>query len=185
MSLKMLREDLCRRSVQAHEWPSPISSAVDVLIAMIDKHRPLGPDGKHGDLHTDTCGCPEAQPWTTVDRLRELLEASGVTRLRLHGGYPQHIIGSHPKARDPEPGDVLFAECYQDPSQRPVDAELIVAAINTLPELLDVIEAAQTVVKPGFDIADNLRLEDALAALEDHAEHHDANSSTADAKECL
>ena len=57
MSLKMLREDLCRRSVQADDWPSQISSAVDVLIAMIDKHRPLGTDGKHGDLHTPTCGC--------------------------------------------------------------------------------------------------------------------------------
>ncbi len=53
----MLREDLCRRQVQPDDWPAPIASAVDVLIAMIDKHRPLGDDGKHGDLHTDTCGC--------------------------------------------------------------------------------------------------------------------------------
>lgn len=57
MSLKMLREDLCRRQVQSHDWPQPIESAVDVLIAMIDMHRPLGNDGKHGDLHTPTCGC--------------------------------------------------------------------------------------------------------------------------------
>jgi hypothetical protein len=57
VSLKMLREDLCRRQVQADEWPSSIASAVEVLIAMIDKHRPLGPDGKHGYLHTPTCGC--------------------------------------------------------------------------------------------------------------------------------
>lgn len=28
-----------------------------LLIAEIDKHRPLGPDGKHGNLHTATCGC--------------------------------------------------------------------------------------------------------------------------------
>lgn len=53
----MLREDLCRRQVQAREWPSDIASAVDVLINMIDRHRPLGSNGKHGDLHTDTCGC--------------------------------------------------------------------------------------------------------------------------------
>lgn len=53
----MLREDLCRRRVQAPEWPSDIVSAVDVLINMIDRHRPLGSNGKHGDLHTDTCGC--------------------------------------------------------------------------------------------------------------------------------
>lgn len=57
MSLKMLREDLCRRQVQSDDWPEPIASAVDVLIAMIDKHRPLGSDGKHGNLHTATCGC--------------------------------------------------------------------------------------------------------------------------------
>ena len=57
MSIKVLREDLCRRQVQATDWPTPIASAVEVLIAMIDKHRPLGNDGKHGDLHTSTCGC--------------------------------------------------------------------------------------------------------------------------------
>lgn len=65
MSLKMLREDLCRRQVQSTDWPDSISSAVDVLIAMIDKHRPLGTDGRHGDLHTETCGCldrPGRQP---------------------------------------------------------------------------------------------------------------------------
>lgn len=61
MSIKMLREDLCRRQVQSKDWPDSIASAVDVLIAMIDKHRPLGTDGKHGDLHTPTCGC-EAVP---------------------------------------------------------------------------------------------------------------------------
>lgn len=59
MSIKMLREDLCRRQVQAPEWPSDIASAVDVLINMIDRHRPLASDGKHGDLHTDTCGCED------------------------------------------------------------------------------------------------------------------------------
>lgn len=61
MSLKMLREDLCRRQVQAAEWPSDIASAVDVLINMIDRHRPLGPDGKHGERHTLTCGCEVAR----------------------------------------------------------------------------------------------------------------------------
>lgn len=59
MSLKMLREDLCRRQVQADQWPSDIASAVDVLINMIDRHRPLGQDGSHGDLHTPTCGCED------------------------------------------------------------------------------------------------------------------------------
>lgn len=27
------------------------------IIEEIDRQRPLGPDGKHGDLHTPTCGC--------------------------------------------------------------------------------------------------------------------------------
>jgi len=56
MTLKMLREELCRRQTQ-NQWPSDIASAVDVLINMIDRHRPLGSDGKHGNLHTATCGC--------------------------------------------------------------------------------------------------------------------------------
>lgn len=56
MSLKSLREALCRQQV-LDGWPSDIGSAVDVLIEMIDRHRPLGVDGKHGDLHTVTCGC--------------------------------------------------------------------------------------------------------------------------------
>lgn len=59
MSLKMLREDLCRRSVQAPEWPSDIASAVDVLVNMIDRHRPLDSAGTHGSLHTTTCGCED------------------------------------------------------------------------------------------------------------------------------
>lgn len=59
MSLKMLREDLCRRS--AEDLPSDISSGIDVLINMIDRHRPLGPDGEHGDRHTDTCGCEDVR----------------------------------------------------------------------------------------------------------------------------
>ena len=28
------------------------------LIAEIDRQRPLGSDGTHGNLHTPTCGCP-------------------------------------------------------------------------------------------------------------------------------
>jgi hypothetical protein len=69
MSIKMLREDLCRRQVQqSDQWPSAIASAVDVLINMIDKHRPLGDDGKHGDLHTPTCGCDLAEKEQTDGR---------------------------------------------------------------------------------------------------------------------
>jgi len=56
MSVKMLRENLCRQQV-GQNLPSQLASAVDVLIVMCDKHRPLGVDGRHGDLHTATCGC--------------------------------------------------------------------------------------------------------------------------------
>lgn len=59
MSVKVLREELCRQQVRAESWPSDIASAVDVLINMIDRHRPLGQDGSHGDLHTATCGCED------------------------------------------------------------------------------------------------------------------------------
>lgn len=29
------------------------------MVNQIDEHRPLGPDGKHGNLHTATCGCED------------------------------------------------------------------------------------------------------------------------------
>ncbi|QHB37080.1 hypothetical protein QDA00_gp23 [Microbacterium phage Matzah] len=29
------------------------------IIEEIDRHRPLGPDGKHDDRHTETCGCED------------------------------------------------------------------------------------------------------------------------------
>lgn len=55
--LKMLRELLCR--VQTNlTYPNHYNfELLHVLCNEIDKHRPLGTDGKHGNLHTDTCGC--------------------------------------------------------------------------------------------------------------------------------
>lgn len=64
----MLREHLCIcQSMQrgAGAWPPSIASAVDVLIETIDRHRPLAANGKHGDLHTRTCGC-EDNPLTAA-----------------------------------------------------------------------------------------------------------------------
>jgi hypothetical protein len=29
------------------------------LVEEIDRHRPSGSDGKHGNLHTTTCGCED------------------------------------------------------------------------------------------------------------------------------
>lgn len=57
-SLKMLREDLCR--YEADEGlPHEVRTALHDVIHIVDWHRPLGPDGTHGDRHTDTCGCED------------------------------------------------------------------------------------------------------------------------------
>lgn len=58
---KMLRETLC----VAQTWVGLSSDArtrehierLQRLIDECDRHRPVGNDGKHGELHTDTCGC--------------------------------------------------------------------------------------------------------------------------------
>jgi hypothetical protein len=60
--LKMLRESLCIAQSEVMSWRDEdvAESAVeriDKLIAEIDRHRPLGTDGTHGNLHTATCGC--------------------------------------------------------------------------------------------------------------------------------
>ena len=65
-SPKMLRETLCvaqaaiRNSV--YNVDSRAREHVDRLGRLInecDRKRPLGPDGKHGDRHTDECGCSD------------------------------------------------------------------------------------------------------------------------------
>lgn len=53
-SLKMVRETLCVAQTgvtEAHR------DRLQRLIDDIDRQRPLGPDGKHGDRHTKFCGC--------------------------------------------------------------------------------------------------------------------------------
>jgi len=61
---KMLRETLCHAQtlVGLNPWLLPEVrdqhvSRLQRLIDACDRHRPLGPDGKHGDRHTATCGC--------------------------------------------------------------------------------------------------------------------------------
>jgi hypothetical protein len=62
-SLKMLRETLCVAQIALGIEPDDIERViihrerVQRLIDEIDVQRPLGPDGKHGKLHTPTCGC--------------------------------------------------------------------------------------------------------------------------------
>lgn len=61
-SLKAVREALCVAQTALNEPGLFLnndshSNLIGRLIAEIDRQRPLGPDGTHGDRHTDTCGC--------------------------------------------------------------------------------------------------------------------------------
>lgn len=61
---KMIREALCvaegatLRNVneQNRHW---VREVLGALIQECDRHRPLGPDGGHGNRHTATCGCDD------------------------------------------------------------------------------------------------------------------------------
>ena len=67
-SPKMLKETLCvaqtainefyrnADKVTAARWQEHIYR-LQRLIDECDRHRPVGPDGKHNDRHTATCGC--------------------------------------------------------------------------------------------------------------------------------
>jgi hypothetical protein len=66
--LKGTREALCAastdlgqrmaRGIDVDRVPYWIE-CLQTLCDQIDVHRPLGRDGKHGDLHTPTCGCED------------------------------------------------------------------------------------------------------------------------------
>lgn len=62
-SIKMLRETLCIAQTEIAQsstnWSQDHGRRLQQLIDELDKHRPLGPDGKHGDRHTATCGCAD------------------------------------------------------------------------------------------------------------------------------
>jgi hypothetical protein len=75
---KSMREALCaaqsalgelaRGGVDMDRVPTWIKQ-VQLIINQIDGHRPLRNDGKHADLHTDTCGCEgHTGPWSIVFR---------------------------------------------------------------------------------------------------------------------
>lgn len=63
-SVKMLRETFCVAQTRIGQSDDPRAPEhVDRLQRLIDdcdRQRPLGPDGKHGDRHTATCGCEDA-----------------------------------------------------------------------------------------------------------------------------
>lgn len=52
---KTLREKLCTQQTFAPDRFT--RDAIQTLIDVLDLHRPLGTGGKHGNLHTPTCGC--------------------------------------------------------------------------------------------------------------------------------
>lgn len=59
-TLKMVRETLCVAQLGLALNDSRYeehSCRIQHLIADIDRQRPLGPNGKHDNLHTGTCGC--------------------------------------------------------------------------------------------------------------------------------
>ncbi|MEV4705046.1 hypothetical protein [Actinoplanes sp. NPDC049316] len=65
ISPKALRETLCiaqarigNSGLDEHRQASDIAH-LQALIDECDRHRPLGPNGKHADLHTPTCGCED------------------------------------------------------------------------------------------------------------------------------
>lgn len=62
-SPKSLRETLCvAQACLGWAKLTDVTTHRDRLSRLIDecdRHRPLGSDGKHGNLHTNTCGCEE------------------------------------------------------------------------------------------------------------------------------
>lgn len=65
-NLKMAREALCASSFSLSETykdkdrVKEFVGFVERIIKEIDILRPLGSDGKHGDLHTPWCGCEDS-----------------------------------------------------------------------------------------------------------------------------
>lgn len=68
-SLKMLRESLCVAQTaigNSEVGGSRTREHIDRLgrlINEIDRQRPLASNGKHGTLHTATCGCEDKHDW--------------------------------------------------------------------------------------------------------------------------
>ena len=64
-SIKMLRETLCvaqgavNRGVSSGDRRSEHSDRLQRLIDECNRQRPLASNGKHGNLHTPTCGCED------------------------------------------------------------------------------------------------------------------------------
>jgi len=78
--LKSLRESLCMAQSALTYYPYVsrdnelvYRGRIQEILDRIDEHRPLGSNGKHGNLHTDTCGC-EDKPMKTNEKSKETIE---------------------------------------------------------------------------------------------------------------
>lgn len=71
-SPKLVRETLCVAqsciAESGHDRVGEHVARLQRLIDECDRLRPLGPDGKHGDRHTDSCGCEDVQMPVTADQ---------------------------------------------------------------------------------------------------------------------
>lgn len=56
---KMIKETMARIQSLAPSSSGPDSDIVQKIIDECDRHRPIGPEGRHGQLHTETCGCED------------------------------------------------------------------------------------------------------------------------------
>lgn len=104
-SLKMVREALCvaQAALPSHRGDvraeMRASETIQRLIEDIDRQRPLGPDGKHGDRHTPACGCEDTYTLDlTVARGPEVQVGDPITITDLDGtvAYRGKIIDVRP-----------------------------------------------------------------------------------------
>ena len=85
---KQLRETLCIAQSSLACRPTDGSilaehmARLQRLIDECDRHRPLGPDGKHGTRHTPTCGC-ETPPPSNQEQVRKAARQLRATADRL------------------------------------------------------------------------------------------------------
>jgi hypothetical protein len=56
---KGLIEHLDNQAAYVPDWQT--RGLMEMLVERLRYHHPAGPDGKHGDHHTDTCGCDDTE----------------------------------------------------------------------------------------------------------------------------
>lgn len=96
LSPKQLREAMClaQSRVVGAALSRSASDAIQMVINECDRHRPLGPDGKHGETrHTLTCGCADKGPCRY-----EMKDIQGVDVMmcRVHDRNSKHDVSGYP-----------------------------------------------------------------------------------------